>query len=247
MAGAWLRSRYDPVNDLTMRTQERVWIRLAILSESVMSQGSSFCQYQISTKREARASKIVAMISDYQIKRLTNLIWKLVVTFSFVLQVKLTGHYHIPFWQSRKVVILCQWFSDVYRCESIFLSVAEMVLDRVLGFYSLHKNPTWHWLYFRSGISSDLWPAVISVTECYLFAFRCLGYYIRRYFICIEFDWWRTDVAWNGNLYWLFTCRKHGKENLPVQGTYIAESITTKNTERYWIPFRESHCKISVI
>ena len=59
-----------------------------------MSQGSSFSQYQISTKREARASKIVAMISDYQIKRLTNLIWKLVVTFSFVLQVKLTGHYH---------------------------------------------------------------------------------------------------------------------------------------------------------
>ena len=94
MTGAWLRSRYDPVNDLTMRTQERVWIRLAILSESVMSQGSSFSQYQISTKREARASKIVAMISDHQIKRLTNLIWKLVVTFSFVLQVKLTGHYH---------------------------------------------------------------------------------------------------------------------------------------------------------
>ena len=34
------------------------------------------------------------MISDYQIKRLTNLIWELVVTFSFVLQVKLTGHYN---------------------------------------------------------------------------------------------------------------------------------------------------------
>lgn len=59
-----------------------------------MSQGSSFSQCQISTKRKARASKIVAMISDYQIKRLTNLSWELVVTFSFVLQVKLTGHYN---------------------------------------------------------------------------------------------------------------------------------------------------------
>lgn len=49
---------------------------------------------QISTKREARASKIVAMISDYLIKRLSNLIWELVVTPSFVLQVKLTGHYN---------------------------------------------------------------------------------------------------------------------------------------------------------
>lgn len=66
----------------------------AISSESVMSQGSSFFLYQISTKREARASKIVAMISDYLIKRLTNLIWELVVTPSFVLQVKLTGHYN---------------------------------------------------------------------------------------------------------------------------------------------------------
>ena len=30
-----------------------------------MFQGSSFSQYQISTKREARAIRIVSMISDY--------------------------------------------------------------------------------------------------------------------------------------------------------------------------------------